>query len=83
MHRYKDAISDCWTAIKNDNKCIKANLIFTRCYKHRGNFDKAKEHLRKGLDKTKGNDYLSLYIPNLKDEVILIIIYYIRFKYKF
>ncbi|OUM63805.1 hypothetical protein PIROE2DRAFT_61072 [Piromyces sp. E2] len=72
MHRYKDAMNDCKNAIK-DKKCINANLFYSRCYKHRGNLDKAKEHIKIGLEKAKGNDYLSCYIPSLENELNKII----------
>ena len=63
-------MNDCRNSLKVDRNYIKANLIYARCYMHRGKLDKAKDSIKFGLDKTNENNYLSWYIPNLENEVI-------------
>jgi len=72
MHRYKDAMNDCKNAFKKDRKCVKANLIYARCNIHRGNLEKAKENIKKGLELSRENNYLSDNIPLFENEVMLI-----------
>ncbi|ORX83881.1 hypothetical protein BCR32DRAFT_243015 [Anaeromyces robustus] len=69
IRKYKDAINDCINAFKKDSKCVKAYLINAQCNIHRGNLDKVKENLKKGLELSKENNNLSYNIQNLENEV--------------
>ena len=60
----------CGKSLKVNRNYIKANLIYARCHKYRGNLDKAEKSINIGLDKAKGKNYLSHYIPELENEVI-------------
>jgi len=62
-------MNDCNNALKKNRKCVKANIIYAQCHIHRGNLEKAKENIEKGLEISKDNNNLSDNIPRLKDEV--------------
>ncbi|ORX59233.1 TPR-like protein, partial [Piromyces finnis] len=72
MYKYTDVIDDCHYALKINKNCVKAYILLSKYYKHRGQLSISKEYLNKGLNISEENKNLSIHISNLKTELSII-----------